>query len=60
MKIINFLPPFSAGEQMKIGEISKRSGINAKLIRHYESIGLLARAKRTESGYRNYTEDCPS
>lgn len=39
---------------MRIGEIANKTAINAKLIRHYESIGLLTKAKRTESGYRDY------
>ncbi|RYZ71174.1 MAG: MerR family transcriptional regulator, partial [Proteobacteria bacterium] len=40
---------------MRIGELAKQTGINSKRIRHYESIGLLGRAKRTQSGYRDYT-----
>lgn len=39
---------------MNIGELSKQSGISAKMIRHYESIGLIPRAPKTASGYRRY------
>ena len=33
------------------------SGVSAKMIRHYEDIGLMPKAGRTNSGYRFYTED---
>lgn len=39
-----------------IGEAAKASGVTAKMIRHYESIGLTGAPRRTESGYRVYME----
>lgn len=39
-----------------IGEASSRSAVSAKMVRHYESLGLLPSIERTESGYRLYTE----
>ncbi|TGN10436.1 Cu(I)-responsive transcriptional regulator [Leptospira ilyithenensis] len=41
---------------MNIGEVAKVSGINSKMVRHYESIGLIPKAFRAESGYRVYSE----
>ena len=42
---------------MNIGEAAKVSGISAKMIRYYESIGLISSAHRTESNYRIYGQD---
>lgn len=42
---------------MNIGDVAKASGVNAKLIRHYESIGVVPKANRSESGYRVYSQN---
>jgi MerR family copper efflux transcriptional regulator len=39
-----------------IGTAARRAGISARMVRHYESLGLLSGVARTDSGYRQYTE----
>ncbi len=39
---------------MQIGEAARLTGVSAKMIRHYESIGLIPSADRRESNYRDY------
>jgi len=39
-----------------IGEASALSGVSAKMIRHYESTGLIPEAARTFAGYRLYSD----
>ena len=39
-----------------VGEAARQSHVSAKMVRHYESLGLLPEISRTESGYRQYTD----
>jgi len=39
-----------------IGTGAERAGVSARMLRHYESLGLLTGVARTDSGYRQYTE----
>ena len=42
---------------LKIGEVSKRSGVGIEALRFYEKGGLIDRPSRTPSGYRVYGEE---
>lgn len=39
-----------------IGEAAQYAGVSAKMIRHYEAVGLISKANRTLSNYRTYSE----
>jgi Cu(I)-responsive transcriptional regulator len=39
---------------MNIGQAAARSSVSAKMVRHYEALGLLPRVARTQAGYRQY------
>ncbi|MFG3492342.1 HEAT repeat domain-containing protein [Streptomyces sp. NPDC047972] len=40
---------------MRIGDVARRSGVSARMLRHYESLGLVRPTGRTGSGYREYS-----
>ena len=51
------MAPARAASWFNIGEAAARSGVSAKMVRHYELLGLLPKIGRTESGYRRYGEN---
>ncbi|MFD5511453.1 HEAT repeat domain-containing protein [Streptomyces sp. NPDC127051] len=42
---------------MLIGEVARRSGVSARMLRHYDSLGLVRPTGRTGSGYREYSDE---
>jgi MerR family transcriptional regulator, copper efflux regulator len=42
---------------MNIGQAAALSGVSAKMVRHYEALGLLPRIARTDAGYRQYGDN---
>lgn len=58
IRAFNYLEDAAAGggKQLKIGEVSRLSGIGIETLRFYEKSGLLERPNRTYSGYRLYDE----
>lgn len=43
-------------DPLNIGQAAAAAGVSAKMVRHYEEIGLIPKAKRTYSGYRTYSD----
>jgi DNA-binding transcriptional MerR regulator len=42
---------------MLIGEVARRSGVSTRMLRHYDSVGLVRPTGRTVGGYREYSAD---
>ncbi|WP_405107032.1 MerR family transcriptional regulator [Micromonospora sp. NBC_01405] len=42
---------------MLIGEVARRAGVSARMLRHYDSLGLVRPTGRTEAGYREYSSE---
>ncbi|CDS52905.1 Cu(I)-responsive transcriptional regulator [Polaromonas sp. CG9_12] len=46
--------PVTGSGPFNIGQAASQSGVSAKMVRHYESLGLLPAVHRTDAGYRQY------
>ena len=42
---------------MQIGDVARRSGVSARMLRHYDALGLVRPSARSSSGYRMYAEE---
>lgn len=44
------------GDAVLIGEVARRSGVSTRMLRHYDSLGLVRPTGRTVGGYREYSD----
>src|SRR4051812_20077959 len=49
-------PPSTPRMRWRVGDLARMTGLTVRTLHHYEEIGLLAAAARTESGHRLYDE----
>ena len=49
-------PAASSDRTLTIGQAAAASGVSAKMIRHYESLGMIPRSLRTAGNYRSYSD----
>jgi DNA-binding transcriptional MerR regulator len=42
---------------MRIGEVARRTGVSTRMLRHYESVGVVSASERGANGYRSYTSE---
>jgi MerR family copper efflux transcriptional regulator len=48
--------PMKIDRMLTIGEAAEASGVSAKMIRHYESLGMIPKSRRTAGNYRMYSD----
>ena len=56
-RVAEATPNPSQGWPVNIGTAARLSGISPKMLRHYESLGLLGTVTRTDGNYRQYSEN---
>ncbi len=49
-------PSAPATAHLNIGQAARRADLSTKMVRHYESLGLLPAIARTDAGYRQYSD----
>jgi len=55
-RLIILMVQQTEAKSLRSGSLAKAAGVSPATIRHYEKLGVLAKARRTQSGYRMYPE----